>query len=152
MSLEKVPQNIKDLAVSIRSGLNFDAEGVGSTAEDTFERSLPEDLPLDVVKKVQNHILDFADATGLALGEAGLDHLKDNADLKSVSVKIKAGTDAISSEFFRGVERRNPTNGETFIKRGVLTTKLSTGVGAGRGNYKRIQDDLSERATSVFAQ
>lgn len=152
MSLEKVPANVIELAGAIKSGLTFDAEGVGSAADDLFEKNLPEGLTLDTVKQVQDTVLNFADATTLALGEAGLKHLQDNKDLKSVSVKIKAGRDAISSEFFREVDRRNPANGETFKKYGTATTKLSSGVGAGRGNYKKIQEDLSSRAAAVFGQ
>jgi hypothetical protein len=152
MSLEKVPAHVIALAATIKEGINFDAEGVGSIADNVFEVALPEGLDLDTVKKVQDTVLDFADATALALGEAGMEHMNVQKDLKSVSLKVKAGRDSVSTEFARAVERRNPATNETFTKYGVVSTKLSSGVGAGRGNYKRIVDSLSERAAGVFAQ
>lgn len=152
MSLEKVPQHIKDLALQIKTGLTFDDEGVGVVADDTFEKHLPEGLDLATVKKVQTTVLDFADATTLAVGEAGLETLGAKKDLASVSLRIKAGHDHINTEMQRTVARRNPSTGESFNKHGVVSTKLSSGIGAGRGNYKKIAEDLSERAASVFNQ
>lgn len=148
--LDKVSETAKTLATTIRSELSFDGEGSGVLADDIFERTLPADVTLDTVKRVQNHTLDFANGLTLALGEAGIEHLNGHLDLASVNVRAKLGNDTVASEFHRTREGRNPATGETVVKYGAVSTKYTTGVGAGRGDYKRVQEHLSESAAAVF--
>lgn len=150
--LEKVAEEVKIMSQAIETELNFDTQGAGMLPENIYEKLLPEDISLDTVKRVQTHNLDFADAVSLATGVKGTSHLKDHPELDSVSVKIKMGNDSVATDFQRSVERRNPGTGETFQKPGVLSTKYTTGIGSSRGNYKKIQEHVSEYAASVFNQ
>lgn len=152
MSLEKVSDGVKALALNLQSGLTFDGEGIGILAADVFEKHLPEGLTMHTVKQVQDTLLDFSDAATLAVAESGIDHLKAHKDLSSVSLKVKAGRDAISTSFERSRDMRNPGTGAQFTKFGISSTKLVSGVGGNRQGYKQIKEYASEKAASVFAQ
>lgn len=154
MTIEKVPQHIQDNAAKIAAGITYDAEGNGKATDEKalVESLLPEGLDIPTIKKAQEFVLDLADSVTLANATAGLDLMKANSELQTVGTKIKIGLDTISTEYARSVQRRNPSTGETFQKHGVVSTKLASGVGAGRGNYKRIAEEMSSRAASVFGQ
>lgn len=148
--LEKVSEAAKVVGTAVKTELGFDGDGTCAHPEDLFERTLPADLTLDTVKRVQTHVLDFTNGFAIGFGEAGLEHLEKNADLASVSARVKLGHDNLNMELHRTREGRNPQTGEAVVKYGALSTKLTTGVGAGRGDYKRVQEHLNEQATSIF--
>jgi len=151
--LEKVDAKTIALADRLQPGLKFDAEGNG-TADDAVIAAEyeSEGLSIDGAKSYQRVALRVADALTLANGRAGTEFLGKNKDVDRVSTTVKIGTDHITTEFGRQAQLRNPGTGETFIKYGIASTKLASGIGAKRGDYKRIQESLSESAASVFGQ
>jgi hypothetical protein len=152
MSLEKVSDEVKALAAKLEAAFVVDGDGVSTLPKDVFETNLPEGLTIKEVKNVQHTLLNFVDATTLALGNKGITHLAANKEMPSLTTKFRAGNDSISASFTRAVNMRNPGTGEGFVRNGVSNTKLLAGANAKRAGYKLITDDLTERATSAWKQ
>ncbi len=149
--MSKVTERVKTLAASLKPGIVFDEAGTAKLADDAFAASLPEGLSIDLVRKSQHAVLDFADAATSALGDVGLDFLKKNTDVKSVSLSGKAGIDVLNIEIERGKSYRNPQTGAQAVKYGATSASLKTGVGSGRGAFKEITTEINEKFTSVFS-
>lgn len=151
--LEKVSAETLAHADRLQPGLKFDAEGASHVSDDDIAKALEaEGLTLEGAKQYQRGLLRIADGLTLATGRAGTDFLGKNKDVDRVSVTAKIGSDHITSEFSRSAQLRNPGTGETFTKYGIASTKLASGIGAKRGEYKRIQEHLADSAASVFGQ
>jgi len=149
--MSKISERVQKLAETLKAGIVFDEAGTAKLAEETFAASLPEGLTVDVVKKSQHAVLDFADAATSALGEAGLEFLKKNTDIKSVSLSGKAGIDVVNVEIERARTYRNPKDGSQGTKYGAVTASLKHGVGSGRGAFKQITGEINEKYSSVFS-
>lgn len=155
MSLEKVSNEVKGVAEVLKPILKFgDAGAATPTKEEVeaLEGLLPEGITFETVKSVQGALLNIADGASLALTDAGLPHLKGNKDLDQVSVSLKIGNDEITSTLQRAVQRRNPESGEEFTRHGALSTRYVTGIGAKRGNYKKIQTYAADQASAIFSK
>ena len=151
MSLDKISAEVKALSGKIREKISFDGN-LASVPKDLYKETLPEGLDYETVKKVQLHNLDFADATTLAFGELAINHLKDNGEIDSVGLTVNIGKDRVSSEVRRSQQFRNPSNGETIEKKGVIKTQYVSGINAKRDHYKVIQDHVASLAESIFKQ
>lgn len=149
--LEKVSETVKVIATTIESQLTVGDAGVVTAPDSLYEATLPADLPLDTVKRVQAHTVDFANGLTLAMGNLGLKTFEGDKDAAQISTKVKAGHDHISTEVLRSKEVRNPSTGVAMTKYGSVSTKHVSGIGASRGDYKRIQDDVSSRHTAIFS-
>ena len=139
--MSKVSERVKTLAASLKPGIVFDDAGTAKLADDLFAASLPDGLTVDIVKKSQHAVLD----------ETGLEFLKKNADVKSVSLSGKAGIDVLNIEIERGKSYRNPQTGAQAVKYGATSASLKTGVGSGRGAFKEITGEINEKFASVFS-
>ncbi len=151
MSLDKVNENVKALAEKIQGEITFDGN-VASVPKDLYKKTLPEDLSVETVKKVQEHNLDFSDAVTLAFGRRATEHLRDHKDIDSASLTVNVAHDRVSSEFRRHRTYRNPSDNTNFDKWGVTETKFVSGINAKRNGYKEIQSHLSAEAESIFKQ
>lgn len=149
--MSKVSQRVSELAAVLKAGIVFDDAGTAKLADEVFAASLPEGLTIELVKKSQHAVLDFADATTSALGDAGLEFLKKNTEVKSVSVSAKAGIDVVNVEIERARGYRNPKDGSQGTKYGAVTASLKHGVGSGRGAFKEIATSINEKYSSVFS-
>lgn len=149
--MSKVSQRVQELADTLKAGIVFDDAGTAKLADELFASSLPEGLTVDLVKKSQHAVLDFADAATSALGDRGLEFLKSNTEVKSVSLSAKAGIDVVNIEIERARGYRNPKDGSQGTKHGAVTASLKHGVGSGRGAFKEIAAGINEKYTSVFS-
>lgn len=148
--MSKVSERVNSLAATIKAGIVFDEAGTSKLANTVFEESLPEGITIDTVKKVQESVLDFTDAATKALGEAGLDFLKEKTDIGSVSLTGKLGNDVMNVEIERKRTFRNPSTGEPGVKYGGVSASLKTGVGSGRGGFKEITGQINEAWAGAF--
>lgn len=151
MSLDKISAEVKTLSSKVKEAITIDGN-LASVPKDLYKDTLPEGMTLEQVKTVQEHNLNFADAVTLALGEKGLEHLKDNTDIDNLSLTVNIGHDRVNSEFRRHRQYRNPADNSTFEKYGVADTKYVSGINGKRTAYKEIQAHLSTQAESIFKQ
>ena len=154
MAREDLNQQVRDIADALRPELVIDkATGVASVdekkAEDVFAKFLPAELTMDSVRAVQDYTLNIAAGVTLAHGEAQRDHLKENAELSSGSLKVKLGYSQIETSYER--ERSGVAMGKPWKKHGVTNTDVQLGTGRKNGDYKAVVKYLGEDAASVFA-
>ena len=153
MSLDKVTDRVKQVGEQLAQRLAVDAEGSIQTTAELFAETLPEGVTLESVIAGQNATQDFADGLGLAVKILGLPALKANPELAAITVAgAAAGNDKIAVQLLRSRDGRNPQTGEVTTKHGVLSLSYVTGIGAKRGNLKRIQEATSAEAAAIFGK
>lgn len=151
--MSTIKQEVRNLADLVKAELKLGANGVVEVSEGAFERTLePAGLTLAEVTKVQNHTTDLVAATGLALGELGLDAFKADKELAQVSVSLPTGKDAINFTFQRQKEVAAGTGKDagTQIKYGYLTGKIDVNAHANKGSLRRVKDHLNEVAKKML--
>lgn len=149
---KEIPSAVRALADDLKSKLTIDeATGVATIdgAEDIFARHLPASLTLDQVKDTQDHLLNFTAAQTLAQGEASLDVMAKNSDLKVTTLKSNVGYSQVDSSFHR--EKSGTAMDKDWRKRGVASADFTLGTGRRKGGFKAVVDHLGEKADSVFA-
>lgn len=145
----KVPQSVLDLAKKIRKDIKIGEGGVVEFEKNFFESTLPEDLPMSVVKRVQEHTADVISAVGLAAGQEGNAYFKKNKEAQTITGGFGIGRDDFEFQYARsktypGVKDRPPTT-----TNGVLIPKYTAaGAVASRGHLKKIKAFLSEQAAN----
>lgn len=152
-NLDKVPAHVLALAAKAEEALSYDDEGTGVLPESFFDDhvgELSEGLTGALVRQAQSAEMDFADALLLAHGRKSETLLKGNKDLDRTTVVAKAGNDELTASYDRKIMVRAPGSDTEKPKFGATSLKLKSDVGAKRGNFRRIQDHLTESAASVF--
>lgn len=146
-----IPQNIRDIADALKPEISFDTatgHATADNAEAVFNKFLPESLPVEHVTLVQDHLIDFAAAHALAVGERSLEVLKEHSELKSTSLKSKVGHFGYETSVER--ERSGTAMGKEWRKRGIVNTDVIVGQGRRRSAHKAVVSYIGEQAESVF--
>jgi len=118
-------------------------------AEDIFTKHLKEGLTLDIVKDVQDELLDYAAAKTLAVGEFSNEHAAKDKELHGTTSKTKIGYSQFESSWDR--ERSGTAMGKPWKKFGVTSTDVTLGTGRKNGQYKTVVSYVGEEAAKVFA-
>lgn len=154
MSEINIPENIRKKADILKKGMKVGPAGVVEITPEAVEKALTEGLDLETVERVQNETSELVSATGLALGELGIEAFKKDDKLDQVSVSFAFGKDRHSAVFQRSREvpiNRPGEPRELATKYGLLTSSVTVyGVG-NKGTLKRVRQHLSEEAAKVLA-
>lgn len=152
MPLSKVSQEVRDLATKLQPAVQaaLAADADATVGAELFNDSLPEDVSVDVVKRVQKLELDFSDALTLATAEASLEVMKKDKAREIHTIKAGVGSSEAKVEFRRSRKVRSPGTGEEMTVFGTLSTSLVSGIGSKRGNYAKIKTAMGDKAKSVF--
>lgn len=152
MPLSKVNTEVQELANKLQPVV-AEALKTGADAalgEEAFNNNLPEDITIDVVKRVQKIELDFVDALALATSEASIELMSSDKKRDIHSVTAKVGTSDAKIDFRRSRDVKSPSTGEAMTVYGNLSAGLVSGIGAKRGNYAKIKTAMAAKAKSVF--
>lgn len=114
------------IAEVARKAVKIDGTKVGFES-DLYEKTLPEGVTPDLVKKVQKHNSDFAVATRAVAGESSIGVMAEHKDLKQVTTKIKAFNDTFVHAHNRSKVVRNPSSGEERTVYGNGVSKVIVG-------------------------
>lgn len=148
--LSKLNQRNKDLAAKAEENHSFDDDGRLVLPETFVEDNLPEDLNVDLIKRVQDEEAAFATGISLALGNLSAGHMQTNPDLNRTTVNLGFGHNTIRASIDRKIMTRAPGSTEEKEKLGNLTVKLESGASTKRGDLKRVRDGVSENFTALF--
>lgn len=151
-NLEKVPAHVLALAAKINEAITYDDDGQGTLPETFVADNLPEDVTVESIKRHQEVELDFGDALLLGHGDKSKSHMQANKGLDRTTTAMTFGNDQLLASYDRKVMTRAPGSTEEKPKYGASNLKLVSGIGAKRGNFKRIQEHLVTEATTVFGQ
>lgn len=154
MSEVQIPEVVRNLADKMKKNFKVGTGGVVEVPDDLYESTL-EDAGLDMktIKKVQDHNTNVLCASGLALGEVGMNSMKKDKKLEQVSVSFKAGKDTISSSFQRSKEVPVNAPGEprkTTVKHGVMNNSYTTWGAGNKGTLKKVRQHLSDEAAKIL--
>lgn len=149
-TLSKLNQRNKDLAAKAEESHSFDDDGRLVLPETFVQDNLPEDMTVDLIRRVQDEEASFATGISLALGNLSLGHMQTNPDLNRTTVSLGFGYNTIRASVDREIMTRAPGSTEEKKKMGNLTVKLESGASTKRGDLKRVRDGISENFTSVL--
>ena len=153
---QDVPEDIKALSKLISKELKISDTGVAELPKDTFEKTLPKDLTMEMVKKVQSHTTNAVAALALATGEAGFAHLRKHKGLNEVSSEMAIGHDKTSVQYSCEKTVMSPAlhgrEASKIVKHGQIRVSYEArAAGKNRGALKKICAYLSDQAAAAAA-
>ena len=136
-------------------GLDMDSKsGVVSVKDDVdlYQKSLPDDLPMSVVKKVKEHDTIFIASSTLAFGELSVQAMADNDKLERTTGAIPmVGRDALNMTLDREKEYNNTLGkGEKVMKYGASSINYRVQAGRNAGQLKAVRESLNEIALDAL--
>jgi hypothetical protein len=151
--MSEIKKEVIELAAKIEAAMKLDATAgtVTETDGNVFEKTLPEDLNIDTVNKVHDHESLFTAATVHYVGNAAINAMSTNQDLKEVSGAFKMGKNTLNVQIDRSKEYTNHLNGngEKTVKYGVATVAYDVkGSKKSGGQLKAVTTALAESAMS----
>lgn len=146
---QETKDQLNQLSESIGKELTLDSNGAGTLPKDIFEKTLPEDMTLDTVKRVHAHRDLFSAAVAQALVDKAHPAMKENKDLAEASVETKVANDRLSHRILRRSENRSPADGSTVVTKGALRSRYVAQAGRGVGVLKQVSEDAKARFTDL---
>lgn len=149
----KIPANVLEMS-KIISGLITEKDGQLVIDPTAYAQTLPDDITIDDVKKVESHRAVFFPATTYAFGNASAKHLKSNKKVDEVNLIVPMnGHDTLSLEYLRSKEVRNPKTGEKSTKFGSVKAEFSMyAIRGDRGVMSEVRAELAAEATKLFGK
>lgn len=155
--MSEIKPHITALSTKLKEGMKLGDGGVITTDKDLYEKTLPEDLNMDTVKKVYGHTEDLVAAMTLATGEIAEGAMKKDKKLDAVSSELKIGKHAeVNVGYLRSQQQKirdlqNPQNPpREVVKYGVTTARVKTLGQKNRGELKKVRSQLAEKAEKLF--
>ena len=150
----KISAEVETMAKTIEKYIEVDQKtGNGTEKENVFEKTLPDDLDMDTVKKVGDHNSNFVAAGAYAFGKMAVKAMHKNASLEEADLKLKmSGRDHVEYHMNRQKTYANHLtgNGQTVVKHGVLTTEYQVSGGRNSGQLKHVRDELAAIAQKAL--
>jgi hypothetical protein len=148
----KISQKVQDLSTQLKDDFKVGEAGVIEVSADAVEKSLEgTGLTMELFEKTQAHRDDLVAASGLAIGELGLDAFNKNKSLAQVSVEMKVGKDVVGGVFARSKQVPDGQGGMQ-TKFGVLSSRVQVNGAANKGELKKVRSHLAELAKGVLAE
>ena len=152
--MEKHNKGIKpevlEMSGKILECLKIDGRNGAITAEDnTFEKTLPEDLTMDIVNKVSDHNTTFVSAGIHAMGRMAIDAMSQHKNLDSASGTINMGgkdTLAATIDRSRTYANRLQEGATDVVKYGVTDVDYTVVAGKNAGQLKKVRQAIGEYA------
>lgn len=144
-----VKQAITDLSKSIKEDLKLE-DGV-IVDSSTFEKNLPENMDLDTVHAVQDHIGQHTAAFTHAAAELTLDAMIADTDLTSVTASTTTGRATFSAVI--GREQTYPGIGDkpAVTKHGTVRTKMESKIVKKVGDLGAVCNEINKKFEDALA-
>jgi hypothetical protein len=144
--MSEIKPYVTALATELKAGLKLGEGGVINADKDLYEKTLPDDLDMETVKKVYGHTEDLVASLTLATAQIGEEAMKKNKKLDSVSSELKIGKHVeINVGYLRSQNQtirnmQNPTEAPREVtKYGVSTARIKTFGQKNRGELKKVR-------------
>jgi len=144
---------VLELADRIEAALNVDNKtGMAPAADDIYEQTLPEDVTMTLVNKIEKHNANFIAASTYALGRVGTKALAGHKKLDSVETVIKMGG---KNELHLTMERQrtypNPQDKENpIVKHGVISVNYDIVADNNAGQLKIARSLINDLAADAL--
>lgn len=152
-----INEEVGRISKLISVGLTTTGEGVFTEKENSklFEKSLPEDITIKDVKKVNDHLENFVAGATHAFGEQAIKCMKADKkiDRTSTSIKLDGRSSVkIVMDRKREYENRLPNADGTVgsvkkvVKKGVTTVNIHKVADKNTGQLKLVRDEMNKLA------
>lgn len=148
-----VKENVVAMAAIIEKEITLDSKsGQATSSDNVYEKTLPEDLTLDVAKRVGDHNATFVAAGAYAFGNMSVKAMAKTKSLESTGVTLKmAGKDSVDYTVDRTRSYRNPQDESApIVKHGVISATLNTHVGSNTGSLKAARKAVEAAAADAL--
>lgn len=144
---------IDALATTLKPQIEI-KDGAATIAADAYVKSLPSDIPVETVKKLQEHNTVFWPAVTKAFGEAAIDAMKADKSIESLDLSVPmVGEDKWDINFKRSYEHMDMATKEMKTSYGGLSASLTVqGARHNRGAMSAVKSDLKAKALAEFAE
>ena len=144
---------IDALATTLKPQIEI-KDGAAIIAADAYVKSLPSDIPVETVKKLQEHNTVFWPAVTKAFGEAAIDAMKADKSIESLDLSVPmVGEDKWDINFKRSYEHMDMATKEMKTSYGGLSASLTVqGARHNRGAMSAVKSDLKAKAMAEFAE
>lgn len=151
-STSKIPTAVTELAADLVKKIHI-VDGKLTVDADVYVTTLPEDVSVEMARKIHDHNQIFYPAATLAFGEKATTLLKKNPDEKMTSLEFPLiDKDHFNVTMHReksftvpGTDKKTTTAG--YVE-ATLTTQSSR---ANRGVMNHVRDTLTEQAMKAFS-
>lgn len=144
------------LAEEIKSDIEIDKKtGTPQVKEGTYQRiAEARGIDAETLTKVDDLNTDFVAASGLAVGELGLNAFKGNNSLDRIDVTLNmSGKNKVDHSLRREVSYANPSEpGTNLVKHGVLRSTLTVVAGNNSGQLGAAYKHLKDLAATELAK
>lgn len=153
----KLKDNVLAYAKKIEETLAIDKKtGAPSGYENIYEATLPEDVTMEMVNKVDEHDTTFIAAAPYVYGKLMVDAMASNGKLTEGSVVIPMGEkNTLSVGIERSKEFTNHLsgNGEKVMKYGVMTASYDVrGSRSNAGQLKAVRGIIGDLANAALSK
>jgi len=154
-----INENVAVLAGKIMASLVYDAETSSIKEEkknSIFEANLPQDLTMEVVKKVEGYKTEFVSAATYAIGQLAQKEIMADKKLNRIEATLAVGGDQLAVDYERSKQYacalpgKGTEGGEKITKFGVTTVAYTTKAGHNGGQLKIVRKELNELAAAAF--
>lgn len=149
MSDQKINDRITKLAGKIKKHLSIDEAGIVSAKDKLVEKTLPKDLTAEQLEAAQEHMKDMVTASTLAVGELGVEAMKDNKDINQVRADLDYGKFSMSISQDRSKETKK--GDDTVVTWGSIRTGgLKIEDTDTRNSMRAVRDHISTMAADAL--
>ena len=126
--------------------------GAGSSSDNVYEKTLPQDVTMDMVTKVTEHNTVFIAAATKVAGQLAIDAMKANKDLQRATVPFNMGVrDQLTVSVDRQATFPNPQKPEEpIVKYGSTSVKYDVRPAHNVGTLKTVRQEISKLATEAL--
>lgn len=146
--LSKINPRARELAEKIEAAITLDDDGASVLPETFVSDNLPEELNLDVIRKVQDEEAAFGAGLLLGLGNKSMSAMEADKNLTRTTATLAFGNNNLKAAVDRATQVRNPQTGEERTKFGSGQLKLESGASAKRGDLKKVIQHITESYTA----
>lgn len=144
---------IDALATELRPQIEI-KDGVATIAADAYVKTLPSDIPVETVKKLQEHNTVFWPAVTKAFGEAAIEAMAADKKLEVLDLSVPmVGEDKWDINFKRSYEHMDMSTKEMKTSFGGVSASLTVQAARhNRGAMSAIKTELKAAALAAFAK
>ncbi len=128
------------------------ATGVGTSSDNIYEKTLPEDVTMEMVTKVTDHNTTFIAAATKVAGQLAIEAMKENKDLNRATIPFQMGVkDQVTISVDRQATFANPQKPEEpIVKYGATSVKYDVRSSHNVGTLKTVRAEISKLAAEAL--
>lgn len=143
-----------ELATKLKDYMTIEEDKIVVT-NDAFEKTLPEDLSADQVKKVFNHVSDVTAAFTYAVGDLAEEACNKTESITDVEGKMKmlGNHGAITASYSQHATRPTSVTDRTPVDvYGGMRTRVKMSAQNNSGELAKVRSTIAARGASLFAK